>query len=156
MVNATTGRTFYTQDRPFTDTNSVLLTLSIPIFTGFNQTYAERQAVARAAQAEASRDALSRQAELAVWQSYYDVQTAASGVSTTAVQLRAAQQTAEATLARYQAGFGSLLDLVTAQGDKWTARLQLIQSFLDWFTPDARLNFSIGASDTTLYTVQPR
>jgi len=155
-VTATTGRTFYRDDRPFTDTNSVLLNLSIPLFTGFNQTYTVRQAEARAAQAEASRDALSRQTELEVWQSYYDVQTAASGVSTTAVQLRAAQQTAEATLARYQAGFGSLLDLVTAQVDESNARVQRIQSFLDWFTAVARLNFSIGASDTILYTVQPR
>lgn len=156
IVNATSGRTFYTQDRPFTDTNSALLFLSIPIFTGFNQTYAERQAEARAAQAEASRDALSRQTELDVWQSYYDVQTAASGVSTTAVQLRAAQQTAEATLARYQAGFGSLLDLVTAQVDESNARVQRIQSYLDWFTAVARLNFSIGASDSILFTVQTR
>jgi len=155
-VTATSGRTFYRDDRPFTDTNSVLLNLSIPLFTGFNQTYTVRQAEARAAQAEASRDALSRQTELEVWQSYYDVQTAASGVSTTAVQLRAAQQTAEATLARYRAGFGSLLDLVTAQVDESNARVQRIQSFLDWFTAVARLNFSIGASDTILYTVQPR
>jgi len=149
-VSGTTGRTFYTQDRPFTDTNSVLLNLNIPLFTGFNQTYTVRQAEARAAQAEASRDALSRQAELEVWQSYYDVQTAAGGVSTTAVQLRAAQQTAEATLARYQAGFGSLLDLVTAQVDESNARVQRIQSYLDWFTAVARLNYSIGASDTIL------
>ena len=155
-VTATSGRTFYRDDRPFTDTNSVLLNLSIPLFTGFNQTYTVRQAEARAAQAEASRDALSRQTELEVWQSYYDVQTAAGGVSTTAVQLRAAQQTAEATLARYRAGFGSLLDLVTAQVDESNARVQRIQSFLDWFTAVARLNFSIGASDTILYTVQPR
>ena len=155
-VTATSGRTFYRDDRPFTDTNSVLLNLSIPLFTGFSQTYTVRQAEARAAQAEASRDALSRQTELEVWQSYYDVQTAAGGVSTTAVQLRAAQQTAEATLARYRAGFGSLLDLVTAQVDESNARVQRIQSFLDWFTAVARLNFSIGASDTILYTVQPR
>lgn len=155
-VTAVTGRTFYAQDRPFTDTNSVLLNLNIPLFTGFNHTYTVRQAEARAAQAEASRDALSRQTELEIWQSYYDVQTAASGVSTTAVQLRAAQQTAEATLARYQGGFGSLLDLITAQVDESNARVQRIQSFLDWFTAVARLNFSIGASDSTLYTVQTR
>jgi outer membrane protein TolC len=155
-VTATSGRTFYRDDRPFTDTNSVLLNLSIPLFTGFNQTYTVRQAEARAAQAEASRDALSRQTELEVWQSYYDVQTAAGGVSTTAVQLRAAQQTAEATLARYQAGFGSLLDLVTAQVDESNARVQRIQSFLDWFTAVARLNFSIGASDSILFAVQTR
>lgn len=155
-VTATSGRNFYRDDRPFTDTNSVLLNLSIPLFTGFNHTYAVRQADARAAEAEASRDALSRQTELEVWQSYYDAQTAASGVSTTAVQLRAAQQTAEATLARYQGGFGSLLDLITAQVDESNARVQRIQSFLDWFTAIARLNFSIGASDSTLYTFQTR
>ena len=147
-LNATTGRSFYGDDRPFTDTNSALVTLRIPIFTGFNQTYTVRQAEARASQAEASRDILSRQTELEVWQSYYDVQTAAGGVSTTAVQLRAAQQTAEATLARYRGGFGSLLDLITAQVDESNARVQRIQSFLDWFTAVARLNFSIGASDT--------
>jgi outer membrane protein TolC len=155
-VTATTGRTFYNDDRPFTDTNSVLLNLNIPLFTGFNQTYTVRQAEARAAQAEASRDALVRQAELEVWQSYYDVQTAADGVSTTAVQLRAAQQTAEATLARYQGGFGSLLDLITAQVDESNARVQRIQSFLDWFTAVARLNYAIGASDGGTYLGQTR
>jgi outer membrane protein TolC len=146
-LNATTGRTYYAQDRPQTETNSALVTLNIPIFTGFNHTYTVRQAEARASQAEASRDELSRQAELEVWQSYYDVQTAAGGVSTTAVQLRAAQQTAEATLARYRGGFGSLLDLITAQVEESNARVLRIQSFLDWFTAVGRLNLAIGASD---------
>jgi outer membrane protein TolC len=151
-VTATSGRNFYGDDRPFTDANSVVLSLSIPLFTGFNRTYTVRQAEARAGQAEASRDTLFRQTELEVWQSYYDVQTAADGVSTTAVQLRAAQQAAEATLARYQGGFGSLLDLITAQVDESNARVQRIQSYLDWFTAVARLNLSIGASDSGPYS----
>lgn len=155
-IDATTGRTFYDGQRPFTDTNSVLLNLRIPIFTGFNHTYTVSQAEARAAQAEASRDILYRQSELEVWQSYYDVQTAADGISSTEVQLRAAQQTAEATLARYQSGFGSLLDLITAQVEEANARVLRIQSYLDWFTAVARLNFSIGASDKTTYPVQTR
>ncbi len=155
-LNATTGRTYFRGDRPLTETNNLTLNLNIPIFTGFNHTYSVRQAEARAAQAEAARDVLSRQTELEVWQSYYDVQTAAGGVSTTAVQLRAAQQTAEATLARYQAGFGSLLDLITAQVDESNARVQRIQSYLDWFTAVARLNFAIGVSDHTDYSIQSR
>lgn len=155
-VSGVTGRTFYPNDRPFTDTNSVLLNLRIPLFTGFNHTYTVRQAEARAGQAEAFRDALSRQTELEVWQSYYDVQTAADGVSTTAVQLRAARQTAEATLARYQSGFGSLLDLITAQVDESNARVQRIQSFLDWFMAVARLNYAIGASDVGPYAERAR
>lgn len=153
-VSASTGRTFYNRDRPFTDNNSILFNLSIPIFTGFNHTYSVRQAEARAAQAEASRDALYRQTDLEVWQAYYDVQTAVGAVSATEVQLKAAQQTAEATLARYQSGFGSLLDLITAQVEESNARVQRIQSYLDWFTAVARLNFSIGASDKTTYPVQ--
>jgi outer membrane protein TolC len=156
IVNASTGRTFFPHDRPFADSNSIALNLSIPIFTGFNHTYSVRQAEARAAQAEATRDVLNRQTELEVWQSYYDVQTAAGGVSTTEVQLRAAQQTAEATLARYRGGFGSLLDLITAQVEESNARVQRIQSYLDWFTAVARLNYAIGASDTTLYPAQTR
>ena len=155
-VTAVSGRTYYADDRPFTDTNTILLNLSVPLFTGFNRTYTVRQAEARAGQAEASRDTLLRQSELEVWQSYYDVQTAADGVSTTAVQLRAAKQTAEATLARYQGGFGSLLDLITAQVDESNARVQRIQSYLDWFTAVARLNFSIGASDSIQFTGQTR
>ncbi|HXF65868.1 MAG TPA: TolC family protein [Burkholderiales bacterium] len=153
-LTATTGRTFFEQERPFTQTNLLALNLNIPLFTGFNRTYSVRQAEARAAQAEAARDALSRQAELEVWQSYYDVQTAVGGVSTTEVQLRAAQQTAEATLARYQAGFGSLLDLITAQVEESNARVQRIQSYLDWFTAVARLNYAIGSSEKLIYPVQ--
>lgn len=155
-LNAATGRTFFEQERPFTQSNLIALNLNIPLFTGFNHTYSVRQAEARAAQAEASRDVLYRQTELEVWQSYYDVQTAAGGVNTTAVQLKAAQQTAEATLARYQAGFGSLLDLITAQVEESNARVQRIQSYLDWFTAVARLNYAIGASDQTAYSVQTR
>lgn len=153
-IEASTGRTFYNTDRPFTDTNSVLLSLRIPIFTGFNHTYTVSQAEARAAQAEASRDILYRQSELEVWQSYYEVQTAAGGISSTEVQVRAAQQAAEATLARYRSGFGSLLDLITAQVEESNARVQRIQSYLDWFTAVARLNLAIGASDRTTFPGQ--
>jgi outer membrane protein len=153
-LTAGTGRTFFRHDEPapFNRNNSVLLTLSVPLFTGFETQYQKRQAEARAAQAEASRDVLTRQTELDVWQSYYDVQTAAGGVNTTEVQLRFAQQTAEATLARYKAGFGSLLDLITAQVDESNARVQRIQSYLDWYTALARLNFSIGVGDIVTVT----
>ena len=155
-VNASSGRTFFMHDRPFTDSNSIALNLSIPLFTGFNHTYSVRQAEAKAAQAEAARDAVQRQTELEVWQYYYDVQTAAGGVNSTGVQLRAAQQAAEATLARYRSGFGSLLDLITAQVDESNARVQRIQSYLDWYTALARLNYAIGASDSKPYVAQPR
>ncbi|MGH8728509.1 MAG: TolC family protein, partial [Burkholderiales bacterium] len=126
------GRTYFTEDRPHSDSYSVGLALRIPIFTGFNRTYAVRQAEALADQAAASRDRLFRQTELDVWQAYYDLNTAAANVDTSAGVVKSADQSAEVALGRYKAGVGTLLDLLTAQSDLATARVQFIQSQLDW------------------------
>lgn len=146
-VAAAAGRTGFQDTRPIVNNYALGLSLRIPLFSGFRDTYSVRQAEAQAAQAEAARDALFQQTELDVWQSYYDLQTAASGIGSTEAQVKSAEQTAQATLARYRAGFGSILDLITAQQDESNARVQRIQSYLDWFTALARLNFSLGADN---------
>ena len=151
-ITGTAGRTFFldeqTRNRTPPGTNYALgFNLRVPIFTGFRDQYAYAQAQALAQQAEASRDVLYRQTELDVWQAYYDVKTAASGIASNDAQVKSAEQTAQATLARYQAGFGSILDLITAQQDESNARVQRIQSYLDWYTAVARLQFSTGFSD---------
>lgn len=134
-------------DRPGTRAHNLTLNIRIPIFSGFKDTYAVRQAEALAQQAEAARDSLYRQTQLEVWQSYYDLQTVTGSIKSTEALVRSAEQTAQATLARYQSGFGSILDLITAQQDEASARTQRIQTFLDWYTVLARLHFSVGASD---------
>jgi outer membrane protein TolC len=135
----------YHPDRTSTHAHIWSINLRVPIFSGFKDTYAVRQAEAQAAQAEAARDVLFRQLQLEVWQAYYDLRTVTTGIATTEAQVKSAEQTAQATLARYQAGFGSILDLITAQQDEANARTQRVQSYLDWFTTLARLNYSIGA-----------
>ena len=144
-LSGNVGRTMFTDDRPHSDSYSIGLALRIPLFTGFNRTYAVRQAEAIADQAEASRDRLFRQTELDVWQAYFDLNTAASAIGTSEGVLRTADQSAEVALARYKAGVGTLLDLLTAQSDQATARVQLIQSQLDWYTGLARLGHARGA-----------
>lgn len=141
------GYTLFGDNRPGASNYSLGLNLRIPLFSGFRDTYSVRQADAQAAQAEAARDTLYTQTELDVWQAYHDVQTAAGGVGSTAAQVKSAEQTAQATLARYRAGFGSILDLITAQQDESNARVQQIQSYLDWFTALSRLSFSAGMKD---------
>ena len=123
------------------------LALRIPIFTGFRDTYSARQAQFQAEAAEAGRDVLVKQAEVEVWQAYYDLTTVTSSISSAEAQVRSAEQTAQATLARYQSGFGTILDLITAQQEESNARVQRIQSYLDWFTTLARLQIAVGASD---------
>lgn len=150
-LSATAGRTFFSDGRSSLESYNVGLNVRIPLFTGFRNTYSIRQAEAVAAQAEATRDGLVRQAELDVWQAYYDLNTASSGIKNTEAQVRAAELTAESTLARFEAGFGSVLDLITAQVEESNARVQRIQSYLDWYTALARLNFAVGQSDSSSY-----
>ena len=73
--------------------------------------------------------------------------TASLSAQSTEAQVRSAEQTAQATLARYQGGFGSILDLITAQQDESNARVQRIQSYLEWFTTLSRLQIAVGAGD---------
>jgi outer membrane protein len=124
--------------------------LRIPIFSGFRDTYTKRRAEEVAAQAESARDQLVSQAELEVWQAYFDLQTSASSVASTANLVKSATESAAAAAARYKGGIGTLLDFITAQLDDTNARVQEIQSFLDWYSALARLNFALGASDTAI------
>jgi len=141
------GRNIYTNTLTGQDVYNFTLNLNIPIFTGFGDTYRIRQSEEQAKAAEAARDQLYNQTELDVWQAYYDLQTANDGIKSTQILVKSAEQTSEATFARYKAGYGSLLDLLTARQDEASARAQRIQSYLDWYTALARLNFSIGISD---------
>ena len=146
-VSGSQGRVYFNDGRPSVDTYTLALNLRIPIFSGFRDTYTVRQAEAQSQQAEAARDALYRQTELDVWQSYYDLQSSVGVIASTESQVKSAEQTAQATLARYQTGFGSILDLLTAQQDESNARVQRIQSYLDWFSALARLTFAIGQTE---------
>jgi outer membrane protein TolC len=78
------------------------------------------------------------------------LQTSASSVASTANLVKSAAESAAAAAARYKGGVGTLLDFITAQLDDTNARVQEIQSFLDWYSALARLNFALGASDTTI------
>lgn len=133
--------------RPEQDVYQFGFNLSIPLFSGFKDTYSVRRAEELAAQAESVRDQLLNQTELDVWQAYYDLQTAASSVASTSNLVKSATESSAAAAARYKAGVGNLLDFITAQQDDTNARVAQIQSYLDWYSALARLNFSLGASD---------
>lgn len=143
-------------DRPYVRPASFMVNIRIPIFSGFKDTYQLRQARAQAEQAEAARDVLYRQTQLEVWQAYQDLQTVTTSIKTTESQVRSAEQTAQAVLARYQGGFGTILDLITAQQDEANARTQQIQSYLDWYTVLARLNYTLGANNMIPATTEKK
>lgn len=144
------GRVLFTDSRTGQDSYNFGFNVRIPLFSGYRDTYSKRRAQEVADQAESTRDQLYSQTELEVWQSYFDFQTSASSVASTANLVKSAGESAAAAAARYKAGVGSLLDLITAQLDDTNARVQQIQSYLDWYSALARLNFALGASDAAI------
>ncbi len=141
------ARQIYTNALTSQDAYFFGLNLNIPIFSGFGDTYRVRRREEEAKIAETTRDQIYYQTEQEVWQAYFDLQTATTSISSSDNLVKSAAQSADAALARYQGGVGSLLDLITAQLDDTNAKVQRIQSYLDWYQALARLNFALGASD---------
>jgi TolC family type I secretion outer membrane protein len=130
--------------------SSIGLTLTLPIFSGFNTTYKVRSAQARAEVAGAQRDSLRLQVALDVWTSYQSLTTASQTISTSADLLASAEQSERVALGRYKAGVGSILDVLNAQSALAAARLQRIQAMLDWRVARAALAKSVGTLDSSL------
>ena len=130
--------------------NSIGLTLSIPIFSGFETTYNVRAAEARVDAASALRDNVKLQVALDVWTAYQDLTTASQTLTASADLLASAEQSERVALGRYKAGVGNILDVLNAQSALANARLQRIQAALDWYVTRASLAKAVGTLDNSL------
>jgi len=126
------------------------LTLSVPLFSGFDTTYRVRSASAQADVRAAQRDRVQNQVALDVWQAWQNLNTATQSLQTTADLVASAEQSERVALGRYKAGVGSVLDLLSAQSALAAARVQRIQAELDWNVNRAALAQSVGALDYSL------
>jgi outer membrane protein TolC len=137
LVNRSGGGSNYT----------IGLGLAIPLFNGFGREYAQKQAEFLADAAHARERGLEQQVTYQVFSSYYALQTATRSVQTANDLLASATQSDEVALARYKAGVGTVLDLLSAQSALASARAQVIQSRLNWQTSLAQLAHDAGALD---------
>lgn len=145
-LNANAGRntSVFGDTRTSTNSYSAGVTLSVPLFAGFGDRAALHQAQAEVDIAQATTRQLQQQVELEVWQAYQNLHTAAATLTTTAVQLKSAQQAADVTNARYKNGLNSILDMLSAQATLANARVQQVQARLNWFAAQAALGHAVG------------
>lgn len=144
-LSANTGRTFFLEDdRSPSTTYSVGVNLALPLFDGgrlaAEARAAERDAGRLQAEAETRRSLVAR----TVAEAYHDVRHAQAQRDGVALQHAAADESARAAEARYAAGVGSLLELLTAQADLARARQARAQSDSDWLAALSRLNHALG------------
>jgi outer membrane protein len=148
QATGTGGRT-YVQTLPSGASNYTLsVGLAIPIFSGFARQYAVKQARAEADAALGRATSVKQQVQFQVFSSYYALQTAARRVNTADDLLQSAQASEDAALARYRAGVGLFVDLLTAQSALASARAQQVQARWVWQTALAQLAHDTGVLDT--------
>ena len=133
-----------------TNSNSIGLTLTLPLFSGYETTYRVRAAEARVDSASAQRETLRQQVALEVWTNYQSLITATQSLRTTADLLASAEQSERVALGRYKAGVGTILDVLNAQSALAAARVQRIQAALDWHVSRAALAKAVGTLDNRL------
>ncbi|MHB8425136.1 MAG: TolC family protein [Gammaproteobacteria bacterium] len=120
------------------------LTLSVPLFTGFSDQAANRQARVAVDVSRATTTQLRQQVELEVWQAYQNLHTAAVTLRTSGLQLKSAQQAERVSSARYRIGLDPILSLLIAEETLANARVQQVQARLNWFTALAALGHAVG------------
>ena len=130
------------------------LTLSFPLFSGFANQAAVRQAQAAVDVADASNEQLIQAVQLEVWQAYQNMRTAVSNLDTADLQLQSSQQAADVTQARYKNGLDSILDVLSAQATLANARVQQVQARLNWFAALAAMGHALGGRDVPKDKVQ--
>jgi TolC family type I secretion outer membrane protein len=126
---------------------SVGLQLSVPLFTGFTNTYQIRSAEALVDVQKANREQLDQNVSLDVWRAYQNLNTARETLQGTESLVASSSQSEQVAQGRYQAGAGNILDLLSAQASLAAARLQRIQAQYTWLTQKAQLAQAIGRLD---------
>lgn len=148
-VGASAGRTWFAEPSSHYDPYSAAVTLKVPLFTGWTQAMNERRSREELEIAKARHEALTRQVELDVFRSFHEVRTALQKLSTIRDLLASATRAHEAGLARYKAGAGSILELLSAQSALEDARAQEVQAVTDWRTSLVRLARNSGTAIDT-------
>jgi len=148
-VGGSAGETYFISNPPPGSAKSgnsynATLTVSIPLFSGGSQIYNLKAASAAADAAARRAQGFEQQVVYQVFNAYYGLRTATQQVRTSRDLLASATESEQVALARYKAGAGSLLDLLTAQAALAAARAQAIQVRLSWNTALAQLAHDVG------------
>jgi len=120
------------------------VSVSVPLFTGFNNTYRIRAAQEQVDARLAQRDRISQQVALDVWKAYQGLVTQMQSLQSSADLMASATQSEQVALGRYKAGVGNILDVLTAQSALASARQQDIQALYGWHIAKATLAQAMG------------
>jgi outer membrane protein TolC len=127
--------------------NTLGVTITIPAFSGYATTYRIQAARDQLDARLASRDAIERQTSLDVWRAYQALTTDTQSLRATADLLASAEEAHKVALGRYQAGVGTLIELLNAQSALAGARAEATQATFNWHISRFSLGLAVGQLD---------
>ncbi len=108
--------------------DAIGLRLSVPLFTGFSNTYQIEAARHQLEAASEARRLAEDDAALDVWTRYHNYQTGMQTYATAQTLLKSAEASEALAFGRYKEGKGTLLDALDAQARLADARRQWVQA----------------------------
>lgn len=129
---------------PYAYGSSVGLSLSVPLFTGFKDTYNISKAKFELRDAELATDELTQIVKNEVWAAYQNYVTAVASYKITGTVLNSAEENERVAFTSYQVGQGSILNLLTATSQLAEARREKIVAFYKVLTTKSTLYRAIG------------
>jgi len=138
-----------------TNSATLGLTVTVPIFSGYAPSYRIRSAEATAEVREAQRDQLKLQISLDVWTAFQNLRTAHETIKSAEVLVNSATESARVALGRYKAGVGNIIDTLNAQSALASANQQKIKADLNRNAARAALAQAIGTLDSVMIQSLP-
>lgn len=123
---------------------TVGVNLSVPLFTGFSDTYNIKEAEYQEKQAYLSKEDTAETIKNEVWTAYHDYKTAVSSYDISQKALESAVENERVAFASYQVGKGDILNLLTAGSQLSNARKEVIVAYYSVLTSKAKLYRAIG------------
>ncbi len=148
-LNGSLGK-FKVENMASTTTQKLGISLSVPLFSGFKNTYQTKTAQAQLTGKVAERDRMANQVALEVWKAYQSLLTNSQGLRAADDLLASAEQSEKMVAGRYQAGLGNILDVLTAQSTLASARQQQIAALYTFKVSKFVLAQAIGQLDLTI------
>ncbi len=131
-ISIAAGRTGSDQAGTSIRYSQVGINVTIPIFSGFQVGYGVRQAQAALESQQVNAEQIRLNVSLQVWNAYYALDSANQQLATTSILIATASNNEQVAVGRYQAGVGTIIDLLTAQTAAANARQLRINAELNW------------------------
>ena len=129
---------------PYKTDTAAGLSVSMPLFTGFANTYATQSASYAYKQAQANTQNARLQIQNDVWNKYQNYQTAVKTYEISKTVLESAEENERVAFRYYKVGKSDTLNLLTAVAQLADARQNKITSFYNLLLSKASLQKSIG------------